>query len=111
MQLIKNLHIGKCASLAQLWAQSCYGFGWKPNKDEGKIMGMAGNGQYDSDLNKMLKSVISYGGIGSLNFLPPGNPALAIHLIDSLSICSNNKKHSGYIILLIAESSNVLSNH
>ena len=84
MQLIKNLHIGKCASLAQLWAQSCYGFGWKPNKDEGKIMGMAGNGQYDSDLNKMLKSVISYGGIGSLNFLPPGNPALAIHLIDSL---------------------------
>lgn len=85
LHLVKNLHIGVCASLPQLWARSCHGYGWKSNKDEGKIMGMAGNGRYQDSLQTMLKSVIKYEGPGSLNFLPAGNPSLVAHLVNSLS--------------------------
>jgi carbamoyltransferase len=84
MQLVKNLHIGECASLGQIWANSCHPYGWKPVKDEGKIMGMSGNGVYDENLYRIISSVIKYGGKGSLNFLPAGNNPLIWSMVRGL---------------------------
>lgn len=84
MQLVKNLHIGECASLGQIWANSCHPYGWKPVKDEGKIMGMSGNGVYDENIYRIISSVIKYGGKGSLNFLPAGNNPLIWSMVRGL---------------------------
>jgi carbamoyltransferase len=47
-------------SLATIWYYSCPKFGFVGNKDEGKIMGMAGHGQYNERLIKGFRSLVSY---------------------------------------------------
>jgi len=84
MQKVKDLHIGECASLGQIWAISTHFFGWKPVKDEGKIMGMSGNGSMDERLYRIIKSVCSYEGRGKLNFTPAGNYPLIWNMLRSL---------------------------
>ena len=47
------------------------GANWIPLKDEGKLMGMAGHGNYDVNIYNMLKQLLYYEG--DLNFGPMGN--------------------------------------
>ena len=49
-------------SLANLWFHACPYFGWTGTKDEGKIMGMAGHGQYNEYLYNSFKECIKYQG-------------------------------------------------
>jgi carbamoyltransferase len=48
------------SSIANLWFFACYPFKWQGNKDEGKIMGMAGHGKYNEKLINAYRSLISY---------------------------------------------------
>jgi carbamoyltransferase len=56
-------------SLATSWFYLCSPLGFVGNKDEGKIMGMAGHGQYNKRLAKGFKSLLSYNK-GDLSFGP-----------------------------------------
>lgn len=108
MQLVKNLHIGDCATLGQVWAVSCHPLGWKPVKDEGKIMGMSGNGVYDERLYRIIKSVIYYGNPGSLTFLPAGNNPLIWNMIrglerEGLFTTEEGRKNYAYSLQKVTE--------
>ncbi len=63
-----DMHVN-ANSLATIWYYSCPKFGFVGNKDEGKIMGMAGHGVYNERLYKGFKSLLSYNK-GYLSFSP-----------------------------------------
>lgn len=63
-----DMHVN-ANSLATIWYYSCPKFGFVGNKDEGKIMGMAGHGVYNERLYKGFKSLLSYNK-GYLTFSP-----------------------------------------
>jgi carbamoyltransferase len=65
---VLNMH-HNANSIATLWYYLCPPFGFLGNKDEGKIMGMAGHGKYNEYLMKSFRSVLSYNK-GDLTFGP-----------------------------------------
>lgn len=68
MDLVKDLKIAEHASLGRLWMTITSHMGWKILKDEGKVMGMAGNGRPNDRLYRLLSTVCRYEG--SLSFGP-----------------------------------------
>jgi carbamoyltransferase len=84
MELIKTLSIGKSSSLGQLWMSSTEALGWKMLKDEGKVMGMAGNGKFNQRLYNLLKSVCYYSGEGTLDFSPVGSKSKTYQILNQL---------------------------
>jgi carbamoyltransferase len=90
MTLIYSYDLCNTGSLSHLWGFSTsgimgydkYGEGiWKMCKDEGKLMGMAPEGQYDEDIYKILNSVINY---KDLNFFPSGTSSKTKFVVDSM---------------------------
>jgi len=70
-------------SLATIWFYSCPKFGFVGNKDEGKIMGMAGHGSYNEKLMKGFRSLVSYNK-GTLTFSPNSHDYLYEWWFDQL---------------------------
>ena len=64
-----DLH-SNATSIATMWYYACGAFGWAGNKDEGKIMGMAGHGNYNEYLAKAFDDHIYYDS-QNLSFGPP----------------------------------------
>ena len=62
MTMAKDLKISDNSSFGRLWMTITNYMGWKMLKDEGKVMGMAGNGKYDDRLYRLLKSTCHYKG-------------------------------------------------
>lgn len=85
MKLVKNLKISNCASLGRLWMTVTEAMGWKILKDEGKVMGMAGNGNYNERLYKLLKTTCHYIP-GSLEFGPIASQKKMIQVVSQLKL-------------------------
>lgn len=90
MDMVHNLLFAMNASISALWGASCHGLMgyneegipiWKMIKDEGKIMGMAPDGNFDENLYKMLKTCVDY---NDLRFFPSQTHTRAKVLLDSL---------------------------
>lgn len=69
-------------SLSILWYDICHFFGWLGNKDEGKIMGMAGHGEYNEYVYNAIKQIIKYKG--DLKFSNPYNSDIALYVYGNL---------------------------
>lgn len=92
MNLLKKELMASYGSLGHLWAftvngirgYDSEGYGvWRMCKDEGKLMGMAPDGEYNPKMYNMLKSCIDYEK-GSLKFFPSDTAGRTRFLIDSL---------------------------
>ena len=70
-------------SLATIWYYSCPKFGFVGNKDEGKIMGMAGHGNYNERLMNGFRSLVTYNK-GHLTFSPTTHDYLYEWFFDQL---------------------------
>ena len=90
MDMVHKLDFSKSASISALWGLSCVGMMgydengtaiWKMMKDEGKIMGMAPDGEFDPVIYEMLKTCINY---KNLRFYPSFTHERARILIDSM---------------------------
>jgi carbamoyltransferase len=68
MKMVKDLKVSENSSLGRLWMTITNYMGWKMLKDEGKVMGMAGNGRPNDRLYRLLKSTCFYSG--GLSFGP-----------------------------------------
>lgn len=71
MQKVHSVPIREGASIANLWFYACTYYGWRGTKDEGKIMGMAGHGEYNEYLYNAISQCAQYKG--NLEFTPPEN--------------------------------------
>jgi carbamoyltransferase len=71
VQLINRSIVHHHASAALLYGVATESFGWKINKDEGKTVGLAGNGKHDDYLYSLFEQLFHYGG--DLNFYPVNN--------------------------------------
>lgn len=71
MKLVKNLPVYLYSSAATMYGYVTVSLGWKINKDEGKTVGLAGNGKYDEKLYKYFHKIFHHDG--EYGFLPP-NP-------------------------------------
>ena len=71
LTLIENITVILYSSPAMLYGHVTTSLGWKINKDEGKVVGLAGNGKYNDKLYKFFEQIFHYGG--DLFFYPP-NP-------------------------------------
>jgi carbamoyltransferase len=80
MNQVHRVNLREQGSIANLWFISCEFFGWRGTKDEGKIMGMAGHGNYNEYLYNSFKSIIRYKG--DLQFECPEN-GLRAHFVYS----------------------------
>lgn len=74
MNRVHTIPIREQGSLANLWFYACQFYGWRGTKDEGKIMGMAGHGEYNEYLYNAFKSCLRYKG--NLEFDCPENGAI-----------------------------------
>lgn len=74
MNRVHTIPIREQGSIANLWFYACQFYGWRGTKDEGKIMGMAGHGEYDEYLYNAFKSCLRYKG--NLEFDNPENGAI-----------------------------------
>lgn len=84
MNLLYDYDFCNTGSLAHLWAFSVSqikGNEWRMIKDEGKLMGMAPDGEYDENIYKMLNSCIDY---SNLKFFPNSTGGKTKFLIDVL---------------------------
>ena len=95
MNLAYSYNFSDSGSLPHLWAfitSQIKGYNekfesiWKMAKDEGKLMGMAPDGEYDKNIYRMLNSCIDY---ENLRFFPHSTGAKAKFLTDTL-------RHLGY---------------
>jgi len=92
MNLLKKELMATYGSLGHLWAfvvngirgydEEGYGV-WRMCKDEGKLMGMAPDGEYNPQMYKMLKSCIDYEK-GTLKFFPSDTAGRTRFLVDTL---------------------------
>lgn len=57
---VNSLSIASTSSIAGLWGASTMYLGWKPLKDEGKVVGLAGYGKFSKEVYDILKSCIYY---------------------------------------------------
>ena len=71
MTKVHSIPIIEQGSIANLWFYACYQYGWQGTKDEGKIMGMAGHGEYNEYLYNSFKNCLTYKG--NLEFNNPEN--------------------------------------
>jgi len=76
MEMVYTSPCSHSGSLGQLWAYStmfCRGYDdsgeviWKASKDEGKLMGMAPDGEYDEKIYRMIRQIVDY---KNLSFFP-----------------------------------------
>lgn len=67
---VLNLPVTQYSSAAMLYGRVTVSLGWKINKDEGKTVGLAGNGNYDEKLYNYLYQIFHNDGIRFL----PSNP-------------------------------------
>jgi carbamoyltransferase len=90
MTEVYNQEISNTGSLPHVWAFVTSGImgydeymegKWKMCKDEGKLMGMAPEGQYDDKIYNILSSVIKY---DNLKFYPSGTAEKTRFVIDSM---------------------------
>ena len=70
------------ASLANLFNNACPYFGFKGLKDEGKIMGMAPDGEYNDMIYNVFNTLSEYSG--DFNFAIPENTTLMQYVYDQL---------------------------
>jgi len=80
---VHRIPIREQGSIANLWFNICSFYGWRGTKDEGKIMGMAGHGEYNEYLYNAFKSIIRYKG--NLEFEGAENGPLAIFVYQRLA--------------------------
>ena len=80
MNKVHSIPIREQGSIANLWFYACFQYGWKGTKDEGKIMGMAGHGEYNEYLYNSFKSCLTYRG--NLQFTHPEN-GMAVEFVYS----------------------------
>jgi carbamoyltransferase len=71
MTQVHSIPLGEQGSIANLWFYACFQYGWRGTKDEGKIMGMAGHGEYNEYLYNAFKDCLKY--TGNLQFNNPEN--------------------------------------
>jgi len=83
---VSNLPVTKYSSAALLYGRVTVSLGWKINKDEGKMVGLAGNGKYDEKIYKLFEQIFYNSGV---HFLP-SNPEGKTNYI------TNNLKKLGY---------------
>ena len=83
MTLAKDLKIADNSSLGRLWMTITNHMGWKMLKDEGKVMGMAGNGRPNDRLYRLMNSVCRYEG--SLSFGPEASQKKMEQVASALS--------------------------
>lgn len=83
MKLVKEFDIATDASLGRVWMAATEALGWKMLKDEGKVMGMAGNGEYNEFLYNSIKELFGYNK-DKFAFTPVGNGSLAAFVFDQL---------------------------
>jgi carbamoyltransferase len=83
MTLVKDLKVSENSSLGRLWMTITSHMGWKILKDEGKVMGMAGNGNPNDRLYRLMKTVCHYNG--SLGFGPESSQKKMEQVADRLS--------------------------
>lgn len=90
MTLFKTEKICNYGSLSHLWGFATSGIKgydkffegiWKMCKDEGKLMGMAPDGEFDEKIYKMLGSVIKY---KNLRFYPSNTATKTMVLMDNM---------------------------
>jgi carbamoyltransferase len=90
MNQIRKMDFSTTGSLSHLWGfttSSILGYDenmegiWKMCKDEGKLMGMAPEGEYNERLYKIFKSIIKY---DNYNFYPPRTDQKTKFAMDSL---------------------------
>lgn len=84
MELVKEIKVNISSSLGRLWMNVTSAMGWKILKDEGKVMGMAGNGKPNDRLYRLLKSTCYYSGKGSLDFSPEGSSKKMLQVVSQL---------------------------
>lgn len=60
--------ISSTASIAGLWAASTIYMGWTMLKDEGKVVGLAGYGEFSQEIYDMMKEIVYYNN--DFNFGP-----------------------------------------
>jgi carbamoyltransferase len=65
---IHSQSISVTGSLAGLWAASTFYLGWTMLKDEGKVVGLAGHGEFNPRFYEIMKKCIWYDG--NFNFKP-----------------------------------------
>ncbi len=82
MTKVKNLNLHKTSAVGKLWMTVTEAMGWKILKDEGKVMGMAGNGRPNERLYRLLKSTCYHSP--GLNFSPEGSPKKMIQVVSQL---------------------------
>ena len=92
MDQVLKLDLSTHGSLSHLWGFSTMGMmgynewregHWKICKDEGKLMGMAPEGEYDEKLYRYFKSLIKY---NKFNFYPSKTDIKTKLLVDSLQL-------------------------
>jgi carbamoyltransferase len=87
MELVMNLPVSLFSSAATMYGYVTVSLGWKINKDEGKTVGLAGNGKYNEKLYKYFSQIFHHdGGCG---FSPPNPEGKTIFLTERL-------KNAGY---------------
>lgn len=69
LTLIENMKVIFYSSPAMLYGHVTTSLGWKINRDEGKVVGLAGNGKYNNKLYKFFEQIFHHGG--DLFFYPP----------------------------------------
>ena len=70
MTLVNNLPVSLYSSPAVMYGHVTISLGWKINKDEGKTVGMAGNGKYNGELYLYFQQIFKNDNI----FFYPSNP-------------------------------------
>lgn len=70
---VSSLTIGATSSLAGLWLLSTHWLGWMGLKDEGKVVGLAGYGQFNNEIYDIFKNSFYY---HNFYFGPPEFDAL-----------------------------------
>ena len=83
MTNVKEFLVATDASLGRVWMAATEALGWKMLKDEGKVMGMAGNGEYNEFLYNTIKTLFEYDK-ENCKFSPSGNGSLSTFVFNSL---------------------------
>ena len=72
MNLVSELPVSHYSSAAVLYGHTTISLGWKINKDEGKTVGLAGNGSYNEKLYKYFEQIFKNDGIHFYPHNPEG---------------------------------------
>lgn len=81
LNLVSELPVHLYSSAATLYGHTTVSLGWKINKDEGKTVGMAGNGKYNEKLYKYFEKIFYN---ENEHFYPPNPEGKTVYLTDNL---------------------------